>query len=367
MKKSTRLQSKNILAIAASAGPDYERIKHLFKNCPHRVEICIVDKQKKISTLSTLWHRIKKENYDYIFLEGSGLTGGLAAILAKKVYRIPFIVSAGDPISSFFSVTKSNFLGLIMGLYEKILIRAATCYIGWTPYLTGRAIELGARNAFTIEGGVDLKQFKPLDQKKKIDLKKRLNLNKLVVGVSGSLIWSKKQHYSYGLELIRMLTYLKRKDVSVLIIGDGPARSRLESLVLKKYRSKVVFTGRVSPKEMPEYLGLLDIGLVTQTLDQLGNFRLTTKLPEYLACGVCVAMSPIPGFFDYLWPNGISLPFDHPASTKFAQVLSKTIDDLNFDRINKYKKEGRRLAVEKFDYDILAKKLSTILDSELNL
>ena len=366
MNKSTKKPLKNILAIAGSAGLDYERIKHLFKSAPYKVDIFIVDKQKKLASFTDLWNKIRSKKYDMIFLEGSGLTGSLAAILAENFYKIPFIISTGDPISSFFSITISNFWGILMTCYEKILIKNAACYIGWTPYLTGRAISLGAKKAFTIEGGVDSKKFKPLHPKEKNSLKKKLKLNKLVIGVSGSLVWSAKQQYSYGLELIKILPYLKRTDISVLIIGDGPARSRLESLITDKNRSKVVFTGRISPNDMPKYLSLLDIGLVTQTLDKLGNFRLTTKLPEYLACSVCVAMSPIPGFFDYLWPNGIVLPNSHPASNEFTQELAKIVDDLNFGQINKFKRTGRQLAASRFDYRFLAKKLLTVLNSQIN-
>ena len=64
-------------------------------------------------------------------------------------------------------------------------------------------------------------------------MKERYNLppDHLICGVVGSLQWTPRQQYCYGLELVEMLQYLRREDVSVLIVGDGDGRSILEERI----------------------------------------------------------------------------------------------------------------------------------------
>ena len=93
-----------------------------------------------------------------------------------------------------------------------------------------------------------------------------------------------------------------------LIVGDGDGRAELEHRVPPEWRVWGVFTGRVAEHEVVDALNAMVIGFITQTLDALG---ITTKLPEYLATGLPVAMSPIPGHYDYVGSAGWSLP-PHP-------------------------------------------------------
>ena len=40
-------------------------------------------------------------------------------------------------------------LGPVFGLYEHVLCRLAAGYIGWTPYLAGRAMTYGTKRVMT--------------------------------------------------------------------------------------------------------------------------------------------------------------------------------------------------------------------------
>ena len=46
--------------------------------------------------------------------------------------------------------------------YEKLLYRHCTGFIGWTPYLAGMALKMGAPRAVTVEGAVDTSVFNSL-------------------------------------------------------------------------------------------------------------------------------------------------------------------------------------------------------------
>jgi hypothetical protein len=228
---------------------------------------------------------------------------------------------------------------------------------------------MGAPRAVTVEGAVDLNRFTPASDSRRLALRQRYNLapDHLVCGVVGSLQWSDRQQYCYGLELIETLKYLTRTDVSLLIVGDGDGKNELERRVPAAWADRVVFTGRVSPDEVAETLNAMDVGFITQTLDGLGNFRLTTKLPEYLATGLPVAMSPTPGYYDYVGRSaGWSLPAHHPSADVFHRECASWLDSLHHDEVRARRPVARRTAEALFSYDRLTARFAEFMASLLN-
>jgi hypothetical protein len=208
-------------------------------------------------------------------------------IRAARETGTRYVVSSGDPIEGFFRITKGAAVGRAFGVYERLLMRHSAGFIGWTPYLTGRALELGAPRGVTIEGAVDLDIFRPLPEAERESIRRDYGLQPghIVCGIVGSLLWTPRQNYCYGLELVEAARRLKRQDMSFLIVGDGTGRAELERRVPESMRGRVIFTGRVAEQEVTRAMNAMHIGFITQSLDELGSYRLTTKMPEYLACG----------------------------------------------------------------------------------
>ena len=229
------------------------------------------------------------------------------------------------------------------------------------------ALAMGAKRGVTVEGGVDLNQFQPASPVERSSWRRKWNIptSHLVCGVVGSLKWTPRQSYCYGLELIETLKHLRREDVTMLIVGDGDGRARLERALPDNLRARVIFTGRVQPVDVPEAINSMDIGFIAQTLDVLGNYRLTTKLPEYLACGVPVAMSPTPGFYDYAAPAGWALPAHHPASAQFHSACAAWLDTLNNDEIRARAAYARPIAAQRFDYQMLGLRFRSFVQEVL--
>jgi glycosyltransferase involved in cell wall biosynthesis len=131
-------------------------------------------------------------------------------------------------------------------------------------------------------------------------------------------------------------------------------------------RERVVFTGRVPGTEVATLLNAMDIGFITQTLDELGSFRLTTKLPEYLAAGLPVAMSPIPGFFDYVGEAGWALPNGHPADPDFHRACARWVDGVSWQDIDTRRHCAPDLARSIFDYRIVRPRFTRFVDHVIN-
>lgn len=359
---------KQILCLitAGKDGQDALRAKRLTAGLGGEPTFFAVDKSlPRRQTSRAIGSLLRSRPWDLVYQEGTGIASGLSLIQAARTRPLKYVVSSGDPIGGFFQVTEGPVHGQAFGLYERLLYRYCAGFIGWTPYLTGRALHMGARRAATVEGGADLAVFTPAAPPERLAARQRFGLapHHLVCGVVGSLHWTSRQSYSYGLELVEVLKRLTRPDLSMMIVGDGDGRARLEQLVPDRLRGRIVFTGRLPQEDVVQAMQAMDIGFITQTLDALGSYRLTTKLPEYLACGLPVAMSPVPGFYDYAAPAGWALPPFHPASAGFHAGCAAWLDGLDREEVAAKAAQARPIACRRFDYQSLAERFRLFVEA----
>ncbi|CAM3259312.1 glycosyltransferase [Rhodothermus bifroesti] len=357
------------ISTAGPVGQDFQRIQRLTEGLPVDCTLWGLERNRsRQKNLWAVWERLRQERPDLVYLEGTGIAAGLPLIWAARAWGQRYVVSSGDPIGGFFYVTEGPLYGAAFSIYERLLYRYCSGFIGWTPYLTGVALKLGAPRAITIEGGVDLETFRPYPESHRQFLRQRYGIpaDHLVCGVVGSLKWVARQRYCYGLELVEMLRYLRRVDVTVLIVGDGDGLPYLKARLPEALQRRVVFTGRVAAAEVVDLLNVMDIGFITQTLDALGRYRLTTKLPEYLATGLPVAMSPIPGFYDYVYPAGWALPEGHPADRAFHQKVAAWLDTLSWEEVQARAALARAQA-QRFSYDVLRPRFAAFIQALLGL
>ena len=358
------------LGTAGKGGQDERRIYRLSKWLDADVSYYFIDRSiSKIEAAKDVWRVLRSESWDLVYQEGTGLAGGINLILASLLQKQPYVVSSGDPIAGFFRTTKGNLVGSVFEIYEHLLYRCSAGFIGWTPYLTGVAMRMGAPKAVTVEGAVASDIFYPYSSEKRRLIRQQLGIpeNHLVCGVVGSLIWVPPQSYCYGYELVEILKGVKRDDISFLIVGDGDGKARMEEAVPEELRSRIVFTGLLPESEVVSAMNGMDIGFVT-LFGEMGNYRLTTKLPEYLSCGVPVAMNPTAGFYDYAANGGWALPEGHPSDRRFLDQCALWLDNLSWQEVNTKKQAAVEVAAKYFDYEVIAPKfrdfIHRLLDPE---
>jgi hypothetical protein len=328
-----------------------------------------IDKsESRLANARAIWNLLGTRDWDLIYQEGTGIAAGIPLILASQLRNQRYVISSGDPIGGFFRTVKGPLTGFVLEQYERQLYRHSAGFIGWTPYLTGMALKMGAPRAVTVEGAVDTSMFTPYSPEKRRLMKEHYGLspNHIVCGVVGSLTWTRRQQYCYGLELIEMLRYLDREDVSILIVGDGDGRPILQERVPEAWRSQVVFTGRLPEEEVADALNAMDIGFIAQTLDGLGSYRLTTKLPEYFATGLPVAMSPIPGYYDYARTAGWSLPASHPADPTFHRACAQWLETVQREDIHTRREKALSIAKRSFEYHVVRPKFNEFVIHTIN-
>ena len=359
-----------ILCINAGGVGDLHgiRVRQLARYLDADVEIFDLDKSNsRLRNARLVWKLVHSADWDLVYQESTGIGVGAPLILAALLGRLKYVVSTGDPVGGFFRNVKGPAVGWLFERYERLLYRRCAGFVGWTPYLTGMAVKMGARRAVTIEGAVDTNLVGTAGDAEKSQAKAELGIpaDHIVCGLVGSIKWSPRQQYCYGLELVAAAGMIARDDMTFLIVGDGDGMDTLRSRLTPDAEDKVVFTGRVAPERVADVLKAMDVGFITQTLDGLGTYRLTTKMPEYLSAGVPIAMSPTPGFFDYVGEAGWPLPPFHPASDAFHKGLARWLDSLTTDDIQQRRALARTIAERVFDYEVVGPRFRRFINSIL--
>ena len=137
-------------ATKGSGTNDALRIDTLLSKFEDRKEIPF-SKKGKMAGLVKIMRTISAEKPDLIVMEGTGISGGVACLYGKLCHGVPYVFSSGDAVGPFMR-SHHRVAGFAFELYERLLCRFSAGFIGWTPYLCGRAMTFGAPRAVTAAG-----------------------------------------------------------------------------------------------------------------------------------------------------------------------------------------------------------------------
>jgi glycosyltransferase involved in cell wall biosynthesis len=303
----------------ATQGPgsgDEQRITALLE--PLNPSVVPTSRRGRLRATASLIRRLHAADPALVVMEGTGISGGLAVMALRALAGTPYIVSSGDAVAPFLSAMARP-LGVVGLVYEGLLCRLSSGFIGWSPYLTGRALTFGAPRAMTAANW----GTRP-EKRRGASVRERLGIppDALVFGIVGSLNWTARYGYCYGWELVQAARRIDRDDVRVLVVGDGDGRARLEQIAGPALGRSVLLPGAVPRDEVADYLDAMDVASLPQSVDGVGAFRYTTKISEYLAAGLPVVTGQIPLAYDlddgWLW----RLPGDAPWDRRYVDALS---------------------------------------------
>ncbi|NYZ75673.1 glycosyltransferase family 4 protein [Candidatus Micrarchaeota archaeon] len=199
-----------------------------------------------------------------------------------------------------------------------------------------------------ISNGVDTKVFRAREHKKS----KEFSL--MFVG-----LLHKIKHILPILDAVEIASK-EIPNVKCNIVGDGPRRKELEQIVASKGLGKFfVFAGTVPHETLPELLPTADV-LIAPFSDMEGvRYQSNVKIFEYMAVGVPIIATDV-GDIKRILGNGEASYVVPPDN---SEAIAKKV-------IYVYQNPGkskicaslaRKLAVEMYDWRVLAKKLETFL------
>ena len=178
----------------------------------------------------------------------------------------------GAPIVHTYHTMYEEYVGYVLPakrlgkwavkVFIKNRLKKVSAIIAPTNKVKNALIGLGVKNKNTvvIPSGICLDQHKIAVTKEQIDNKKRelgIPEGNFVMINLGRMATEKKVD-----ELINFYTKasITHPNLTFLVVGDGPAREDFQKLSIKLgLENKVIFTGKVDPKEVHEYYKLGDL------------------------------------------------------------------------------------------------------------
>jgi glycosyltransferase involved in cell wall biosynthesis len=304
------------------------------------------DRARKLRSALALARTIASRRPRLVVMEGTGTAGGLVLIAAHALLGTDYVVSSGDAVGPFLGL-RSRLLGALGTRYERLLCRHCAGFVGWTPYLVGRALTFGSPRGMTAPGWT--RGEPSADARARVRSELGIAEHAIVVGLAGSLHWNERAGYVYGAELVQAVCRSSREDVVACIVGDGDGIERLRELAGDQLGKRVLLPGRVEPEQVPDYLAAFDAGSLSQSVDAVGSFRYTTKLSEYLAVGLPVITGEAPVAYDldagYMW----RLRGRAPWSPTFVDALTALLDGLSRTEIESRRAAARAASSDVFD------------------
>ncbi len=239
-------------------------------------------------------------NPDVIHFHTTVLTSA-DALIAAKVFAKPLIGTnhvllsdENDEYLSFVSTSKTvrRYLTKAVLGYAYAFYGACDVRIAPSTMLIESLRKSGYRKAITyLPNAVPEPEKKTLTAKEKLSIKKRYNLRNRVVLHVGRL--SREKSVDVVLRAFSQLS--QSDDVTLLIVGDGPDRKKLELLArMLGVADRVVFTGFIPPAELLQsgLFAVADVFATASTMESQGMV-----LVEAMAFGipiVAVAEGAVP-------------------------------------------------------------------------
>ncbi len=321
-----------VFATKGTGSNEEDRIKALVSG--HDFRLLTYDKQAKWVSFCGLLRVFRTTGPSLIVMEGTGIAGGLACMIGRFLFGHRYVVSSGDAVGPYVG-SHYAILGPVFGVYERLLCRWSAGFIGWTPYLVGRALTFGAPRGMTAPGWVIGKQVEDYaDSRRRVREKWGLPEKTIVFGIAGAIIWSKRRRYCYGLELVRAIRRVRRDDLAVVIIGDGSGIEHLRREAGSDLNNRVLLPGRVPLDEVMENLCGFDVASLPQSTDGVGSFRYTTKISEYRQINLPIVTTRIPAAYDLDLGHCWRLPGENPWDDRFVGALAELMDHLSLSELD---------------------------------
>jgi glycosyltransferase involved in cell wall biosynthesis len=298
------------------------------------------------------WREIRRFKPD--ILHGHGWDGCWIAWALYKLTGVPFVFDmqgsfTGEIVAHGYAKTESLFFKLLQWI-ERRTLHLGTVVTQSEQMVNDAIRDFGVRpdRIFHTYDGVDTDEFRPgIDA---CELREQLNLpkDKKIVVFIGLL--KAYQGVDSLMEAIRILVYdLKYTGAHFLIMGfpdEDKYMARAQDMGIGAYTS---FPGKIDYKLAPQYLALGDVAVAPKLSPTEGD----GKIYNYLANGLPIVAYDRPASKEILGDLAIYAELGNAHSLACALQEALT----NEARANELARKGRELAVEKYSWLAVARRL----------
>jgi len=234
---------------------------------------------------------IRDKKIDAVVLYGVA-TNGLQAVYAARRHNIPVVFRSIDILNQ---LVVYPILRPFTKILEKMVYPRADMVLTLTPslsrYVTG--LGAGADRIKLLPMPVDTAIFHPSPASGELRRRWGIKDTDRVILYMGTLF-----DFSGLDETIRWLPDITGKvpEVKLLIVGDGPQRGKLESIIRETGAGdRVIITGFQPYETMPQYINMAAVCLNPFRITGATREIFPGKIVQYLACGKAVVATPLPG------------------------------------------------------------------------
>jgi glycosyltransferase involved in cell wall biosynthesis len=227
--------------------------------------------------LERLTRQFENARPDFVY-ERASLYGTAGADLAQKLGLVR-VVELNAPLADEQSSHRGTGLGELAREAERRTLLAADAVATVSRSLRDHVVSLGAapERVHVLPNGVDTTLFRPGPRDATGRARWGLGPGPVLGFVGGLRPW----HGTEALPALLEELTPHHPELQLVIAGDGPVREELEYEFERRcLRRRVVFTGWVAHKEVPELIRQFDVALAPDHL----SYASPLKLFEYMAC-----------------------------------------------------------------------------------
>ena len=252
---------------------------------------------------------LSKNSINFSLIHAHFLENGFIGAHLKNSYGKPLVVTAHGS-----EVYDLPFRDRWYNSLARFVLTEVDQVITVCKFNAEKLLSLGAssKKLHVIPNGYDEQLFKPFPTAKARE-KLGLPLNKKILLSVGNLVDVKGHTYLIG---AMPLVLRKRKDVLLIIVGSGPLKELLQSMV-KKYGLEyyVMFVGGKRHEEIPIWMNASDIFILPSLQEGF-----PTVIPEAMACGKPIVATKVGGVPEAICSDelGVLVPPKDPESLSWA-------------------------------------------------
>ena len=301
-------------------------------------------------------HSVKlalREPYDLVFATTTPLTAGIPGIVARWFRGKPFVFEVRDlwpELPRAMGVIRNPLVLWAMGVLEWASYRSAHALVGLSPGIVEGIIHRGVprERVALVPNGCDLDLFAQPAPPWRPEGVAPTDLMAVFAGTHGMA-----NGLDAVLDAAAELKRRGRRDIKLVLIGNGKLKPALQSRAVREELDNVVFHNPVNKTSLAGLMIATDLGL--QVLANVPAFYFGTspnKFFDYIAAGLPV-LNNYPGWLtDMINENSCGFAVIPDDAAAFADALEVAAADRN--ALKEMGQRGRKLAQDQFDRRLLA-------------
>jgi len=272
------------------------------------------------------------------------IPSGITALSIKKLYKIPYIVSLrGGDVPGF--VPEIDFFhNLISPLRRKVLEKASQI-IAVSDGLAKLSEQTDHIKVTTIHTGVNTDYFKPMPTIKET--------KEITFIFSGRFARQKNLFY-----IINQFSLLVKecKAVKLILIGDGPDKEKMQTLINENNMSDIIIIKHWMSKDelLIEYQNA-DCFINASFIEGFSNSNI-----EAMSCGLAILASDVTGNNDLIQHEENGLLFSLDEENSLYHIMKKIV--LDHDLLKTLKQKSRETVCQEYTWQMSAKKYLELIE-----